>query len=341
MMNVFKIIPVVLVIFLGLTDPAAHAQTDTLARQDTTVTGIPVQDNTGRVEIVEVDTASADTTSGLEQLEEAGDDTLSEIENLISVGGILAIVIAFVLTYFLNRFVILVLDNLSERFTSYRLGIKRLVPVVRLVIWAFAIYIIIVGIIAPPLSTIITVLASVGIAVGFAAQDILKNIFGGFIIIMDRPFQVGDKIQVSEHYGEVLTIGLRSSRIVTPDDSVVTIPNNELMNKAVSNANSSALDCQVVAEIFLPMDIDVDAVKRIAYRAALSSRYVYLKKPISVITLNEMSARSFVVKLRVKAYVFDIRYEFPFKSDMTELILNELKDRGFLSQQEISDQQQE
>ena len=253
-------------------------------------------------------------------------------------GIILAIIIALVITYFLNRFVVVVLENLSEKFTSYRLGIKRMVPVVRLVIWTFAIYIIIAGIINPPLSTIITVLASVGIAVGFAAQDILKNIFGGFIIIMDRPFQVGDKIQVAEHYGEVLSIGLRSSRIVTPDDSVVTIPNSELMNKAVSNSNSSALDCQVVAEIFLPMDVDVDAVKRIAYRAAVSSRYVYLQKPIAIIALNEVHEENFVLKLRVKAYVLDIRYEFPFKSDMTELILSELKQRDMLPKQKYIDE---
>jgi small-conductance mechanosensitive channel len=289
------------------------------------------------VDTANLDTARADTSSNLDQVGQDTGKALSEIENLISVGIILAIIIALIITYFLNRFVVLVLENLSEQFTSYRLGIKRMVPVVRLVIWTFALYIIIAGIINPPLSTIITVLASVGIAVGFAAQDILKNIFGGFIIIMDRPFQVGDKIQVADHYGEVLSIGLRSSRIVTPDDSVVTIPNSELMNKAVSNTNSSALDCQVVAEIFLPMDVDVDTVKRIAYRAAVSSRYVYLQKPIAIIALNEVHEENFVLKLRVKAYVLDIRYEFPFKSDMTELILSELKQRDILPKQKYID----
>jgi small-conductance mechanosensitive channel len=128
----------------------------------------------------------------------------------------------------------------------------------------------------------------------------------------------------------VLAIGLRSSRVVTPDDSIVSIPNSELMNKAVSNANSGALDCQVVAEIYLPMDVDVDTVKRIAYRAAVSSRYVYLQKPISVNGVNEVHEDNYVFKLRVKAYVLDIRYEFPFKSDMTELILSELKKRDLL-----------
>lgn len=265
--------------------------------------------------------AAADEDSG---------SKFEELTRLISFTNIFLIAVILLITYFANKFLIRILDNISERSTTYRLFIKRLVPVIRIVIWSFSLYIIIAGIIDPPFETVLTVTASIGIAVGFASQDILKNVFGGFIIILDRPFQVGDKIEVGGYYGEVQQIGLRSCRVVTPDDSVVTIPNGELMNKSVSNANSSALDCQVVAEIFLPADVDITVVKRIAYKAAISSRYAYLKKPVSVIAKNEIHEKNFVLKLRVKAYVLDIRYEFPFQSDMTELILDELNRRKML-----------
>jgi small-conductance mechanosensitive channel len=284
---------------------------------------------------VTIDTTAEQADDTVAAAEEEQLDQFSDFEELFSYGTILLIITLLMITYFVNRFVVMVLGVLSERFTKYRLGIKRMVPVIRLFIWSFVFYIIIAGIIDPPFGTVITVLASIGIAVGFAAQDILKNIFGGFMIILDRPFQVGDKIGVGDHYGEVVAIGLRSSRIVTPDDSIVSIPNSEIMNEAVSNANSSALDCQVVAEIYLPMDVDVDTVKRIAYRAAASSRYVYLQKPISVNGVNEVHEDNYVFKLRVKAYVLDIRYEFPFKSDMTELILSELKDRDLLPKKAV------
>jgi small-conductance mechanosensitive channel len=198
------------------------------------------------------------------------------------------------------------------------------------VIWSFAIYIVIAGVIAPPFETIVAIGASVGIAVGFASQDILKNIFGGIIIILDRPFQVGDKIEVGQHYGEVLNIGLRSCRVVTPDDSVVSIPNAELMNTAVSNTNSSALDCQVVAEIYLPATVDIQKVKQIAYKAVYASSYTFLNKPVVVIVLNELENRHFVYKLRVKAYVVDIRFEFLFKSDLTEMIVDECNKLGMI-----------
>ncbi|MDX1586178.1 MAG: mechanosensitive ion channel [Balneolaceae bacterium] len=275
------------------------------------------------------------TANGEEGAEADADDTgtesrLGEIRELISFNVIFLTLLILAITYFLNKFVVQILDNISEKSVRYRLFTKRLVPIVRIAIWSFSLYIIIAGIIDPPFETVLTVTASIGIAVGFASQDILKNVFGGFIIILDRPFQVGDKIQVGEYYGEVLQIGLRSCRIVTPDDSIVTIPNGELMNKAVSNANSSALDCQVVAEIYLPADIDVELVKRIAYKAAISSRYAYLQKPVNVIAKNEIHEKNYVIKLRVKAYVLDIRYEFPFQSDMTELILAELNERKLI-----------
>lgn len=273
------------------------------------------------------DSARTDTT-----FVEETESKLGELKDLISFTNLFLIALILVVSYFVNRFLVRILDNISERSTSYRLFIKRLVPVVRILIWSFSLYIIIAGIIDPPFETVLTVTASIGIAVGFASQDILKNVFGGFIIILDRPFQVGDKIEVGigGYYGEVLQIGLRSCRVVTPDDSVVTIPNGELMNKSVSNANSSALDCQVVAEIYLPAEVDLTLVKRIAYKAAISSRYVYLKKPVVVIAKNEIHEKNFVVKLRVKAYVLDIRYEFPFQSDVTELILAELNRRNML-----------
>lgn len=273
-------------------------------------------------------TAEAENESGEEIIEENSE--IAKIRELISLSKVFYIIVILVVIYFINKFITLILDNLSEKATNYRLFIKRLAPISRIVIWSFAIYIVIAGVIAPPFETIVAIGASVGIAVGFASQDILKNIFGGIIIILDRPFQVGDKIEVGQHYGEVLNIGLRSCRIVTPDDSVVSIPNAELMNTAVSNSNSSALDCQVVAEIYLPAAVDIQKVKQIAFKAVYASSYTYLNKPVAVIVLNEMENRHFLYKLRVKAYVVDIRFEFFYKSDLTEMIVDECNKLGMV-----------
>jgi small-conductance mechanosensitive channel len=274
------------------------------------------------------DVAAEDGETDESENDEKGE--LAQLRELISFGKVFNALIILIVTYLINKYLTIILDNLSEKVVNYRLFIKRLAPVSRILIWSFAIYIVIAGIIAPPFETIIAISASVGIAVGFASQDILKNIFGGIMIILDRPFQVGDKIAIADHYGEVISVGLRSCRVVTPDDSVVSIPNAEVMNRAVSNTNSGALDCQVVAEIYLPATVDVAKVKQIAYKAVYASSYTYLNKPVDIIVLNEVQNRFFAYKLRVKAYVVDIRYEFLFKSDLTEMIVSECNRLGMV-----------
>jgi len=244
--------------------------------------------------------------------------------DVISVGKVIWALIFFIGGLYLIRIVTKILEVFAERSTGYRITIKGVVPIIRIFGWMLIIYIVIAGVFKPPVATVIAVTASVGIAVGFAAQDVIKNIFGGIMILFDRPFQVGDKIQLGEYYGEVIKIGLRSTRIVTADDSTVTIPNGELMNKSVSNSNYGEPNCQVVAEIFLPIEIDTDRVRQIATEAAQVSRYIYLNKPVTVLFFNEIKDRRAYLKMRLKAYVMDIRYEFQFKSDMTELVMKEL-----------------
>jgi small-conductance mechanosensitive channel len=231
-----------------------------------------------------------------------------------------AIFLAALLTF---RYLARLLEFLAERRANLRLAIKRLIPTIRIVGWTFVIYFIIAAVLSPPIETLVAVTASAGIAIGFASQDILKNIFGGIMILLDRPFQVGDKIEVGSYYGEVTQIGLRTVRIVTPDDSLVSIPNGEIMNQSVSNANSGESNCQVVAEIYLPPEIDLIKARQIAYRAAAVSRYAYLNKPIAIIIKNEIHEGRSMLKMRLKAYALDIRHEFPFMSEMTEIVIGE------------------
>lgn len=249
----------------------------------------------------------------------------------ISVGKVVWSIIVFIIALLIIRYVSRFLERIGERWNNLRLVIKRLIPVFRIGSWTVVIYIIIAWILAPPIETLVAVTASAGIAIGFASQDILKNIFGGIMIIFDRPFQVGDKIQVGNYYGEVIQIGLRTVRVVTGDDSMVSIPNSELVNQSVSNSNSGEFNCQVVAEFYLPPDIDLVRLKKIAYRAAAVSRYIYLKKPIAIIIKNEIHEGRSMLKVRLKAYVHDLRYEFAFASEMTELVIQYLLTHKLIS----------
>lgn len=300
------------------TPPPAQTAADSTPRTQTPAQTPP--DNSAKA----AQTATPDSarSGGAEKMLESIKEHTPDIP--FSVGQFFWAVIFFISALLIIKYLTQFLEALAERWTNLRLTVKRLIPVIRIITWTMTFYVILVNILTLQMQTLIAFTASAGIAIGFAAQDILKNIFGGLMLLLDRPFQVGDKIEAGGHYGEVVQIGLRTVRIVTPDDNLVSIPNGEVMNQAVSNANAGEPNCQVVAEFFLPPEIDIPRLKKIAYRAAAVSRYVYLNKPIAVIIKNEVHEARSMLKMRLKAYVLDIRYEFPFASEMTEIVIQEL-----------------
>ncbi len=298
-------------------------------------------DSGSRVLPIEVTAIIADTTEmGSENAgQESGNRTLNlnrenlgvpNVDEIITPSKIFWTIVFLLLGYVFIRLISGLLNRIGEKSTKYRIAIKRLIPIIKIVGWIFVVFVILQGIIRPPRATVFAFFTSIGVAVGFAAQDLLKNIFGGLMILFDRPFQIGDKIEVGGSYGEVTKIGLRSTRNLTADDSEVSVPNAEMMNSSISNSNSGQTNCQVVAEIYLPIDVDTQRVRKIAIESALVSKYIFLNKPVAVIFVNEMHQRKSLLKMRLKAYVSDIRYEFAFKSDMTEIVLKELVKEGII-----------
>jgi small-conductance mechanosensitive channel len=242
---------------------------------------------------------------------------------IVMAGAVMLIV------HFFLRFLGWILGSAAERNAVRRLWFKKWFPIVRLGFWSITIYIVVGAVFSFDRDSLILAGGTIGVAIGFAAQDVIKNIFGGILIILDQPFQVGDRVRVGGTYGEVVSIGLRSTRIVTPDDNLVTVPNTQVVDGQVANANSGALDCQVVTELFLPGWVDVSRAKQIAHSAAATSRYVYLNKPIVVLIKDEFE-HAFLTKVIVKAYVLDARFENLFASDVTERAKVQFLEEGLL-----------
>jgi len=85
------------------------------------------------------------------------------------------------------------------------------------------------------LTTMLAGLGIGGLAVALAAQDTIKNFFGSVVLLADKPFEIGDRVNIDGHDGPIEEVGLRSTRIRTLDGHVVTIPNGELANKSIQN----------------------------------------------------------------------------------------------------------
>lgn len=203
-----------------------------------------------------------------------------------------------------------------------------LAPILRFVLWLGSGFLVL-AIFAPSRDTLFAVLASLGIALGLGAQDLVKNLIGGLVILVDRPYQVGDRVKIGDAYGEIDHIGLRSTKLTTPDDTRVTIPNSEILSGKAWNANSGVPTCQVVTDLYLPHDTDPAEALEIGYEAAYSSPYILLSKPVVVLLQDGFEYGPFL-RLRVKAYVYDHRFEPRFQSDITLRAKAEFLRRGLL-----------
>jgi len=254
----------------------------------------------------------------------------------LTISKVFLALLVFFIAYVLLKFVTRILETVAERNPTWRLTVKALIPVIRITSWTVIIYIIVAHIFAPPIQTLVALTASAGIAIGFASQDILKNIFGGIMILFDRPFQVGDKIEVGSHYGEVISIGLRTVRLMTAGNNVVSVPNTEVVNQSVINANMGEQYCQVDVAFFLPPDIDFYQVRNVARLAAATSRYVMLSKPIKTSVLNVVLEARSMVKIKVLAFVYDHRNEFAFRTEVTERVIEELLRRRLVSPSDLT-----
>lgn len=175
-----------------------------------------------------------------------------------------------------------------------------------------------------------TVLTLIGgtaaVAIGFAMKDLVASFIAGIIIIMDRPFQVGDRVSFDGFYGDITAIGLRSVRLQTLDDNTITIPNSKFLSDITSSGNYGALDMQVVIDFYIGADQDIDRAREIVNEAALSSRYVFLAKPVVVLVTQQIVQNLVTVRLRLKAYVLDTQHEKAFETDITLRCLRAMRE---------------
>jgi len=246
----------------------------------------------------------------------------------ISWTRLLQAVLILLVAWLLIRWISQSLEYLSARVPRARFFFKRLEPVLRISLW-FVALLLLFSLLAPSRETFLATIASFGLALGLGAQDLVKNVIGGLVILADRPYQLGDRVRIGEAYGEIDHIGLRSTKLTTPDDTRVTIPNSEILSRQVFNANSGVPDCQVVTDLYLPPDVPPAEAVQVGLEAAYSSPFLLSRKPVVVNLLDGFAEMPHLI-VRVKAYVFDHRYENRMKSDITVRAKSEFLRRGWL-----------
>ena len=250
----------------------------------------------------------------------------------IDAGTILSSILILIVAYLLARLITYILIRVSERAGGgYRITIKMVIPLLKFSIYGVAIYFILGSLLSLSSTQLLAFSGLLGAAIGFGLKDLFADVIGGLILIFEKPYQIGDKVKIGGYYGEVSDIGIRSTRLITPDDTLVSVPNSLMFTEAVASANAGSPEMMVVIDLFIDPGSDAELALRILKEAVVTSKYVYIskKRPFTVL----LEDYPFYRRLRAKAYVYDLRYEFEFKSDVTRRTWQDLSQRGIKAPQ--------
>jgi small-conductance mechanosensitive channel len=170
-----------------------------------------------------------------------------------------------------------------------------------------------------------------GIAIGFAAKDTLSNLIAGILLIIDRPFEVGDRIEVwaapanSATWGDVIEIGLRATKIRTTDNIVIVIPNNEIMTRDIINYTTITKEIRVRIPIGIAYDADIKKAKELISNVALEMDWV-MPEPAPKIVVRNFGDSS--VDLEVRVWISEPRRRIDTISHITDRVKDVFEEGG-------------
>ncbi|MDD4126431.1 MAG: mechanosensitive ion channel [Methanomicrobium sp.] len=257
-------------------------------------------------------------------------DELSSFAEIIrfDVDTGLYIIYIILLAYIAIRLLSFLIKKIGETAGYKRIAANMIIPLFKIAVYLIASYLIVTAVFTPSLSQLVAFSGLFGAALGFGLKDVFADIVGGIVIAFERPFLIGDKIKIGDKYGEVTDIGLRATRIKTPDDSLVSIPNFLIFSEPASSANAGKTEMMVVTDLFIDSKSDQKKASKLLRECFITSKYVYISGSNRYTIL--VDDFPFYRRLRAKAYVNDLRYEFEFKSDITERAWAEFNKNGIM-----------
>lgn len=258
-------------------------------------------------------------------------EALGQMARLIRWSGVFTSIFVIVGAAIVMRFLKQSVSGLSQRFPNRRLLLQKVATFAQFLLYMGTGFTVIYLSFDFNESVIALIGGTLAVSIGFAVKDLVASFIAGIMIMIDRPFQVGDRITFGGEYGDITAIGLRSVRLQTLGDNTVTIPNNKFLSDMTSNGNYGALDMQCTMDFYIAPDQDVRRARELAAECAVSSRYTFLEKPVVVLVNQVITENYLAVRLRVKAYVLDTRYEKLFETDVNMRVMDAFSEAEILS----------
>ncbi len=169
-----------------------------------------------------------------------------------------------------------------------------------------------------PLDRLTVVLGALSVGIGLGMQNIVNNFVSGIILIFERPFSIGDYVELADKKGKVKDIGIRSSIMLTPQGSEVVIPNGDLLSGRLVNWTGDNPYLKSELTIKINADVDLDQVKKII-KDEIKKVKDTVKNSQPEIYINSLAADT--IELKIIVWVSSIYTEASCKSQLLQQLL--------------------
>jgi small conductance mechanosensitive channel len=233
-------------------------------------------------------------------------------------------VVVFALFYIGYRIVRDLLGRVLRRSSHVDRGLESLLMKTFRIAALSLIFVLVLAQFGVNVTSLIAGLSIVGLAVGFAARDTLENFISGVTILMDRPFRVGDQVEVDGTYGTVEEISLRSTRLRTLNNTVMVMPNIQMVNqKLINHAMLPVVRVQVPFGIAYKEDMQ--AAREAVLRATQGDDRM-ASEPAPAVVVTELGDSS--VNMELRFFLADASREVPMRFEYVEKTKRALDEVG-------------
>ncbi len=233
-------------------------------------------------------------------------------------GALVLLIVGLKLIKFLKKWI-----KVSSKLEKVDMGVRTFLSSFLGVALYIVLFISIAMVLGIPTTSFITALASCGIAVGLALQGALGNLAGGIMILIFRPFKVGDYITTASTSGTVSNITIMYTVLTTPDNKVITIPNGTLTNSVIENYSVSK-ERRVDVLFTTGYDSDIEKVKEILLAEAEKHEKILSEPaPFARLTNHGDSALEYTMRVWCKAEDY-----WSVKFDLIESVKKEFDKNG-------------
>lgn len=254
---------------------------------------LAVQDNTTVKELTKV--MGDDSVSNEKKTSFLLQYLLDQREPLLRFGQTLLIaLIVFVIGRKMVKLLLRFTDRWMER-RNVEVSVRKFVMSLAGVIYNVLLIFVVAGILGVGTSSIVAMVGSAGLAIGLALQGSLANLAGGVLILLLKPFQVGDYIITPQSEGTVQSIDIFYTRLTTTDNRVIVIPNGTISNSDITNTTKQDRRL-LVLEFSVSYDADVALIRDILLKEMKHRSDILVKEPMRVVV-----TRLSPVKLRMNA----------------------------------------